>query len=94
MHIKDLKMDVELDGATLAAIRGGSYRENSEVSHGTSSCSCDSEPQPSQPGLPTFGSDPLQFGKDLEAYIGNAMPEMPSYDPMPYPGAGPLGGPY
>lgn len=90
MHIKDLKVDVELDGAALAAIRGGSYSENTEVSYGTSSCSCTSEPQPPQSGPPKFDGDWEQFPAYVQHYIGHAKSE----HEVPSLGSDPLGGPY
>ncbi|MGI9286756.1 MAG: hypothetical protein ACR2P1_15320 [Pseudomonadales bacterium] len=67
MHIKDLEMNVELDSAALAAVRGGSHVEGH------------------YPEFPTFGGDWEQFRSDVTGYFDAVKPEMPSYEPVPYP---------
>lgn len=89
MHINDLKMDVDLDGAALAAIRGGYSVLAGE--------------QPQYPELPTFGGDWTKLNADIESYIGSVksgagFPEIdiaaPTVPDKPVIGADPLGGPF
>ncbi len=74
MHIKDLKMDVELDGTALAAVRGGS---------GPAAFCLPTGPQ--QPELPTYGGDWTQLGTDIQGYIGDVKADagFPSFDITP-----------
>lgn len=74
MHIKDLKMDVELDGAALAAVRGGS------------SVLADYDMASTYPMLPTFDSDWSRYHTDVMGYIDSAKSEIPGYDSAPRPG--------
>ena len=60
MYIKDLHVDVELDSAALAAVRGGC---------GPAAFCMAVEPK--QPTLPTFGGDWAKFNTDVKGYIGD-----------------------
>ena len=61
MHIKDLKMDVELEIEALAAISGGSCS-------GVPNC----QDGPAQaPIFPSFGGDWTQLNTDIKGYIGD-----------------------
>ncbi len=69
MHIKDLKMDVELDSTALATIRGGGGNYLTSEAYPT----WDFTPmpmQPQQPQIPTFGGDWAKLNADVKNYIG------------------------
>lgn len=80
MYIKDLHVDVELDSAALAAIRGGILTMPVESPDCyTGGCS--------HPSFPTFGGDWEKFNADVKGYIGDvkAGAGFPGYE-MQNPG--------
>lgn len=87
MHIKNLNIDVELDSDARAAIAGGSCS-------GIAGCR---EGQTHYPKPPSFDGDWSKFSNDMMDYIRSASPGFPvsvDVNPIPLPGADPLGGPY
>ena len=84
MHIKDLKLDIELDRAALAVIRGGSSSEIAQAYPWGSKY---------QGGMPVFNGDSSWFRTEVMGSIGAPKLEAPVVDLPSLPGIGTSGGP-